>query len=204
MIMNSSNDDSNDQPVVIIPRSTSTPRPTKSSDDLVKLAQVTSDGDSLLMDQVIKDYVNPDFMDNLYVFGIKLAENGLVNNARILSKLDEILSELLARLSPEVIKDLPDEVITQKVALLFEMQSRYQAMIDRVLSEDRYTYFMENLQALRRVVESKSTNTNASSDIYAKDIDRRVVQELLTDLRSALSTQKSSNELIMDKEGKNE
>lgn len=204
MIMNSSNDDSNDQPVVIIPRSTSTPRPTKSSDDLVKLAQVTSDGGSLLMDQVIKDYVNPDFMDNLHVFGIKLAENGLVNNARILSKLDEILSELLARLSPEVIKDLPDEVITQKVALLFEMQSRYQAMIDRVLSEDRYAYFMENLQALRRVLESKSTNTNASSDIYAKDIDRRVVQELLIDLRSALSTQKSSNELIMDKEGKNE
>ena len=204
MIMNFSNDDSNDQPVVIIPRSTSTPRPTKSSDDLVKLAQVTSDGDSLSMNQVIKDYVNPDFMDNLHVFGIKLAENGLVNNARILSKLDEILSELLARLSPEVIKDLPDEVITQKVALLFEMQSRYQAMIDRVPSEDRYTYFMENLQALRRVVESKSTNTNASSDIYAEDIDRRVVQELLTDLRSALSTQKSSNELIMDKEGKNE
>ena len=173
-------------------------RNTNASDDLVRLAQVTDNGGVVTMESVISDYINPDFMDNLHVFGIKVAENGLINNARILQKLDELLSELLIRLSPEAISELPDEVLTQKIALLFEMQNRYQMLIDKVLTEDRYTYFMENLQALRRVMESRATTTQVNEGIYAPELDRRVIQELLTDLRSALDTRESINELVVE------
>lgn len=176
----------------------SEPVQSRSSNQLLELVKRFDKGEVVTNEEIISNYVDPEFMQNLMLFNIKVAENGMLNSAKIIHKLEAMVDDLIDRLDDPA--SLTMEQLTAQLGVLFEMQNRYQNMIEKILNEDSYKYYLENLAAVRRLVESRAVvkpeDKEEMSNIYDNDVDRKLVYELVSDIKKSLSTSSTSNELV--------
>lgn len=159
-----------------------------SSDQLMDLVTKYDSGVVMTDEDLVNNYINPDLLNQVLAYNLKIAENGMLNSAKIIVKLENLVDELLVRIEDS--STLSDEELTLKLGLLFEMQSRYQLMIERVLSEDSYKYYLDNLSAVKRIVDMRSLTDISSvnrEDIYSNAIDRKLVLELVKDVRNSIN-----------------
>ena len=176
----------------------SEPVQSRSSNQLLELVKRFDKGEVVTNEEIISNYVDPEFMQNLMLFNIKVAENGMLNSAKIIHKLEAMVDDLIDRLDDPA--SLTMEQLTAQLGVLFEMQNRYQNMIEKILNEDSYKYYLENLAAVRRLVESRAVvkpeDKEEMSNIYDNEVDRKLVYELVSDIKKSLSTSSTSNELV--------
>ena len=176
----------------------SEPVQSRSSNQLLELVKRFDKGEVVTNEEIISNYVDPEFMQNLMLFNIKVAENGMLNSAKIIHKLEAMVDDLIDRLDDPA--SLTMEQLTAQLGVLFEMQNRYQNMIEKILNEDSYKYYLENLAAVRRLVESRAVvkpeDKEEMNNIYDNEVDRKLVYELVSDIKKSLSTSSTSNELV--------
>ncbi len=185
--------------VILLDNSSSTPNinnceESKSVSDLNSMASSINDGTTLSLDKIVDDgLIDSNIIDSMYAFNLKVAENSMYNSNLVIQKLEKLVRELSDRLSDT--SDLSDDDLINRIGVLFEIQSRYSMMIEKIITNTAYTSFIDNLSALKRMKDSYKSSANIEGSIYDPEIDRRALKTIVSELTSLVSTSTNYNEL---------